>query len=233
MSSDLTYQLGYTYAHANDAGTQGSSAGDLGTISDPYAGWKYDFGPSAFDIRQVLFANFVYQIPLMKHSDNHLAKTMIGGWEISGIVTAQSGAPINIGLVGSAGGVQFVTTGNSSNRPNVTGSGSNPHTQADWFATSIYSFPTAGTWGDTPRDSVYGPGRDNWNLSLFKNFLFSESRGSNLQFRAEFFNVWNHTQWSANTQNGGISANYGAGDFGKITSTYDPRIIQLALKLYF
>ena len=233
LSNDLTYQLGYTYSKANDASPGGSSAGDLGTISNPYAGWKYDFGPSNFDHRQIFFANFVYEIPLLKHSDNKLLKTTLGGWEISGIVTATSGAPINIGIVGANSGVQFVTTGNSANRPDLTGSGGDPHTQAQWFNTSIYSYPVAGTWGNAPRNSVTGPGRDNWNISLFKNFVFSEARGSNLQFRAEFFNIWNHTQWKADSINGGINNTFGGGGFGAITSAYDPRIVQLALKLYY
>ncbi len=234
VSSDLTYQLGYTYSHANDVSTSGNSAGDLGNISDPYAGWRYDYGRSNFDHRQIFFVNFVYNIPLLKHSDNKLLKTTLGGWEISGIVTAESGAPINIGIVGADGGTQFVTTGNSANRPDVTsGSGGDPHTQAQWFNTSIYSDPAPGTWGNAPRNSVEGPGRDNWNVSFFKNFMFSESRGSNLQFRAEFFNIWNHTQWQADSVNNGINNTFGAGGFGSITSAYDPRIIQLALKLYF
>jgi hypothetical protein len=88
-------------------------------------------------------------------------------------------------------------------------------------------------WGNTPRNAVWGPGRDNWNLSLFKNFMFSESRGSYLQFRAEFFNIWNHTQWIGDEVNNGISRNFGAADFGHVTNAYDPRTIQLALKLYF
>jgi hypothetical protein len=231
LTSDLTYQLGYTYSKANDPAGTGDSM-DMTNVSDPYLGWKYDWGPSVFDHRQVMFANFVYQIPLLKHSDNHFAKTMIGGWELSGIVTAESGAPINIGIANS-GGVNFVTTGNSANRPNVTGSGGDPHTQAEWFNTALYSNPAPGAWGTTPYDSVVGPGRDNWNISLFKNFLFSESRGSNLQFRAEFFNIWNHTQWKADGENGGINNTFNGAGFGQITAAYDPRIIQLALKLYF
>ena len=93
--------------------------------------------------------------------------------------------------------------------------------------------PAPGQWGNTPRDRVWGPGRDNWNLSLYKNFVFSEARGSSLQFRAEFFNIWNHTQWIGDNQNGGISTNYGRQQFRAVTSAYDPRTIQLALKLFF
>lgn len=230
LSNDLTYQLGYTYSHTNDAASNGSSAGDLGNISNPYVGWKYDFGPSAYDHHQIFFANFVYDLPFMKHSDNKLAKSVIGGWEVSGIISVTSGAPMNIGL-NDASITNLVP--NTSNRPDRSGSGHDPHTIAQWFDTSIYSDPAAGQWGNTPRNSVWGPGRHNWNLSLFKNFVFSEARGSNLQLRAEFFNIWNHTQLRADSLNGGASTNFGAGDFGKITNTFDPRIIQLAAKLTF
>ena len=230
LNNDLTYQAGYTYSHTNDAASNGNSAGDLGNISNPYEGWKYDFGPSAYDHHHIFFANFVYDLPFMKHSDNKLAKAVIGGWEISGIITATSGAPMNIGLNGN--NVTSIVP-NTTNRPDRTGSGHDPHTIDQWFDTSIYAAPGPGLWGNTPRNSVWGPGRDNWNISFFKNFVFSETRGSNLQFRAEFFNIWNHTQLRADTVNGGASVNLGAGDFGKITNTFDPRIIQLALKLNF
>jgi hypothetical protein len=238
LKSDLQYQVGYTYSRTNDAGSQGSSAGDLGSISNPYAGWKYDFGPSDYDVRNVFFTNFVYQIPLFKNSGKGL-RTALGGWELSGIVQAQSGAPLNIGLNGTS--VTSIVP-NSSNRPDVTGGGHDPHTVKEWFDTSIFTAPAPGTWGNTPRNFVRGPGRDNWNLSLFKNFWFNQERGSNLQFRAEFFNVWNHTEFVGNGPLGGISTNAtflssGAldpkSDFGQVKSAYDPRTIQLALKLSF
>jgi len=230
LSNDLTYQFGYTYSRTYDASSSGSSGGDLGSISNPYAGWKYDWGPSYFDNRNIFFANFVYEIPLMKHSDNHLAKTMVGGWEVSGIISANSGVPITIGMSGT--NVCSVVPV-CSDRPDITGTPHDPHTVSEWFDTSVYTAPAAGTWGDVGRNSVRGPGRDNWNVSLFKNFRFSESRGSNLQFRAEFFNLWNHTQFQGGAWNGGVSANLGSSNFGQITSAWDPRIIQLALKLYF
>jgi hypothetical protein len=242
LKSDLQYQVGYTYSHTNDAGSQGSSALDLGNISNPYAGWKYDFGPSPYDIHHVFFTNFVYEIPLLKKSGSKGLKMAFGGWEISGIVSAQSGAPLNIGLNGS--NVASIVP-NTSNRPDRTGGGHDPHTVNEWFDTSIFTAPAPGTWGNTPRSFVRGPGRDNWNLSLFKNFWFNQERGSNLQFRAEFFNVWNHTQWNGNQiLNGGqgISSNASflssgaldpTSDFGKVKAAYDPRTIQLALKLSF
>ena len=230
LKTDLTYQLGYTYSHTNDSFNSGGSAGDLYNVSDPYLGWKYDFGPSAFDRRQIFFANFVYQIPLLRHSDNKLLKTALGGWEVSGIVSAISGAPLNIGLNGQS--VSSIVP-NTANRPNLTGAMSNPHTVNEWFDTAVFSAPAAGLWGDTPHNYVRGPGRDEWNLSLIKNFIFSEERGSMLPFRAEFFNGWNHTQFQGDSFNGGISTNLGASNFGAVTNAYDPRTIQLGLKLLF
>ena len=231
LKNDLTYQVGYTYSHTNDSfdGIT-ESDGDLYDVSNPYAGWRYDYGPSAFDIRNNFFTNFVYRIPLLKDSPHGLLKTTLGGWEISGIVTAISGAPLNIGLSGQ--NVASIVP-NTANRPNVSGTMMNPHTVQEWFDTSVFSMPAPGTWGNEPHNGVRGPGRDNWNISLFKNFLFNEEHGTRLQFRAEFFNIWNHPQWVGDTLNGGISSNYGAGNFGAVTSAYDPRTIQLALKLSF
>jgi hypothetical protein len=231
LKNDLTYQVGYTYSHTNDAfdGIT-ESDGDLYDVSNPYAGWKYDYGPSAFDIRSNFFINFVYRVPLLKDSAHRLLKTTLGGWEVSGIVTAISGAPLNIGLSGQ--NVASIVP-NTANRPDVSGTMSNPHTIHEWFDTSVFSMPAPGTWGSEPHNGVRGPGRDNWNISLFKNFLFNEEHGTRLQFRAEFFNIWNHPQWVGDALNGGISTNYGASNFGAVTSAYDARTIQLALKLSF
>jgi len=172
----------------------------------------------------------VYRIPLLKGSSNRLMKTTLGGWEISGIVISRSGAPLNIGLAGQ--NVASIVP-NTANRPNVSGTMKNPHTVQEWFDTSVFSMPAPGIWGNEPHNAVRGPGRNNWNISFFKNFTFNEQRGTNLQFRAEFFNIWNHPQWIGDTLNFGISTFYGASNFGAVTSAYDPRTIQLALKFSF
>jgi hypothetical protein len=231
LKNDLAFQFGYTYSHTNDFfdGITASD-GDLYVVSNPYRGWKYDFGPSAFDIRSNLFSDLVYRIPLLRNSGNRTMRTILGGWEVSGIVTVLSGAPLNIGLAGQ--NVASIVP-NTANHPNINGRMANPHTVKEWFDTSVFSVPAPGTWGNEPHNGVRGPGRDNWNLSVFKNFVFNQERGTNLQFRAEFFNVWNHPQWVGDTLNGGTSTNYGASNFGAITSAYDPRTIQLALKFSF
>ena len=88
-----TLQFGYTYSKAIDATTSNGSGGDLNNVTNPYEGWRYDFGPSQFDRTNVAFWNFVYQIPFLKNSDNHALRAVAGGWALSGIVTAESGAP--------------------------------------------------------------------------------------------------------------------------------------------
>ncbi len=230
LKDDLTYQVGYTYSHANDSYNFSGDNGDLYNVSNPYLGWKYDYGPSPLDIRNIFFTNFVYQIPLLKSSSNRLLKTAFGGWEISGIVAAGSGPPLTITVAGQ--NVASIVP-NTTNRPNVSGTMHNPHTASEWFDTSVFSMPAPGTWGDEPPNSVRAPGRDNWNLSFFKNFVFSETRGTNLQFRVEIFNIWNHPQWGGYAYQGGVSTSYGASNFGAVTSANDPRTIQLALKFSF
>src|SRR5206468_6746942 len=106
VTRDLQLQAAYTYSQAIDP-TTGNLAGgdsfDLDHVSNPYVGWKYDNGPSPFDRRHVAFVNFVYDIPVFKNSSNNLLKSTIGGWELSGIVTAQTGAPLNIGCDSTCG----------------------------------------------------------------------------------------------------------------------------------
>ena len=124
---------------------------------------------------------------------------------------------------------------NSGNRPDVNGSISYPKTAASWFNPAAFSAPVCATgpdcYGNLGFDALRGPGRDNWNMSLLKNFAFTERL--HLQFRADAFNMWNHTQFKGDTNNGGISLNQGSSNFGAVTSAFDARQFQLALKLMF
>jgi hypothetical protein len=230
IRNDLQLQFGYTYAKSIDSSGSTGSGADLNNVTNPYIGWRYDLGPSIFDRTNVAFTNFVYQIPFLKNSDNHLLKTVAGGWSLSGIVTMESGAPLNMGVSGST--VNNVIP-NSGNRPNLVGSISYPKTAAEWFNPAAFAAPTPGTYGDLGHDAVRGPGRDDWNLSLFKSFVISEARGSRFEFRAESFNTWNHTQFKGDFNNGGISTNVGSGNFGAVTAAFDPREFQLGAKLIF
>jgi hypothetical protein len=172
----------------------------------------------------VAVVDFIYDIPVFRHSENRLLKTAVGGWQVSGIVTMESGLPINITLTGSQ---QTNGVGGGNNRPNLTGTLNTPHLVNEWFSPSAFSAPAIGAWGTLPHNDLRGPGRDNWNLSLFKRFNLWESRGSYLELRLETFNTWNHTQFN------NVSTGLGSSNFGAVTSAFDPRVLQLGGKIYF
>jgi hypothetical protein len=236
VTRDLQMQFGYTLARAVDATDSNGSGGDLNNVTNPYVGWRYDLGPSVFDRENVAFVNFVYQIPLLKNNSNHILRSTVGGWALSGIVTLESGAPINLGVSGNTVASVIPNAGTSTqqgDRPDVNGSISYPKTAAEWFNPASFSAPAPGTWGNLGFDALRGPGRDDWNLALLKNFVLNAERGSRIEFRAETFNTWNHTQFKGDINNGGISLNEGAGNFGAVTSAFDPREFQLGLKVIY
>jgi hypothetical protein len=243
IARDLQLQAAYTYSRAIDPTTgnlpgAGGDSFDLDHVSNPYVGWKYDRGPSPFDRTHIAFVNFVYDIPLLKNSDHHLLKATVGGWQLSGIVTAQTGTPLNIGCTSTCGAsyssvANIFPGGDVLARPDIVGRISYPKTVNSWFDPTIFTAPPPGTWGNLGFNALRGPGRQNWNLALFKEFVINEDRGSRVEFRAESFNTWNHTQFGGPGQNGGISANLGASNFGAVTGAWDPRVFQLGLKLIY
>jgi Carboxypeptidase regulatory-like domain len=232
ISHDLTLRAFYTLSRAMDPTTAGNGGGDLGNVSNPYAGWRYDIGPSGYDRTHVGVVDFIYDIPVFRHSDSRLLKSTVGGWSVSGIVTLESGLPINAQTGGNQGnnGLQ-----NGTNRVDqvgpvsyMSGQTSDPTSHNPiWFNTSAFALPAVGAWGTIGHNSLRGPGRDNWNLSLFKSFMISEARGSRFELRVETFNTWNHTQFN------GVDNNFKDSNFGQVTSAFDPRILQLGGKIYF
>jgi hypothetical protein len=239
VKHDLHLQVSYTLAKAMDATTSTGSGGDLENVTNPYQGWRYDWGPSVYDRRNVFFANFVYDLPLFRNATSRALRAGLGGWQLSAIITENSGAPINIGYSGepavSGGNTAASVISNSATRPNVSGSISYPKQVGQWFGTSVFTPPPCLTgpdcYGNLGFDAVRGPGRDNFDLSLNKSFAFAERL--RMEFRAEAFNAFNHTQFEGNSNTGGISTNLGASDFGEVKTAYDGRQFQLALKLIF
>src|SRR6267142_149466 len=227
VGRDLYLRAFYTYSRTIDPGTGSSGGQDLQNVSNPYLGWRYDVGPGGYDRTHVAVVNFIYDIPLFRGNQSRLLKSTLGGWQVSGIVTMESGIPINIGLTGGQGGNGLP---NATNRPNLVGKISYPQTVLtcatckqgiQYIDPSAFALPAVSAFGNLGHNAVRGPGRDNWNLSLFKSFVFSETRGSRLEFRVETFNTWNHTQFHD------ISNNLGSSNFGQFTNAFDPRILQL------
>ena len=100
-----------------------------------------------------------------------------------------------------------------------------PKTVAQWFNTATFIRPANGFYGNAGTGIIRGPALINIDMSLHKEFAVREGRG--LEFRAEFFNVLNHTNFTS------VSTNYGAGTFGQVTAAADPRIIELVLRARF
>jgi hypothetical protein len=227
-SKDLQLRAFYTLSRSIDP-TTGGSGQDLNGVTNPYLGWRYDLGPSQFDRTHNFSANFIYSLPILRNSSNGIAKSTLGGWQVSGIVTIESGLPINV-----TGGSNIIGGTNSpGNRPNLNGPitymhkgvGADPAHSIQYFDPTVFSLPAAGTFGNLGHNALRGPGRDNWNLSLFKTFAFKENSG--LQLRLETFNTFNHTQF----QN--VDTGITDGRFGQFTSAYPARIMQLGGKFYF
>lgn len=178
-------------------------------------------GLSDFDVKHRFVLNYVWQMP----SPSGVLRPILGGWESSGIWNWQSGFPLNI----TSGDDRSLTTiGNDQadvvSKPSLT-SGSQNDRILKWFTTESFKVAQLGTFGNAGRNILRGPGTFNIDFSAHKNFRITERW--NLQYRAEFFNVLNHT----NLSNPGTSVT--SGGFGRITGAGSPRIIQMALKLRF
>ena len=229
----LTLQFAYTYSHEIDIQsgdlTSSTLSGSGGQLSNPF-NQDYDRGSGLFDRRHIFNANYIYDLPFFLHSSNALGRTLLGGWQISGITVAESGTPTNVNYGTDVLGLG----GNTTNRPTLNGHVSYPKKQLGWFNTASFSAPAA-PWngggnqgfGAAGKDAVVGPGLFNWNLSLFKEFRITSAEGPRFQLRAESYNTFNHTQF----QN--VSTGFTNSNFGQLTSTYDPRVLQFGAKFLF
>ena len=219
---DLQLQAAYTLSRSIDPAT--SFGGDNSNTDNPY-NYRYDYGPSYTDATHIGVLSFVYDLPIFRTGGNRFEKTVLGGWELSGIWTIQSGFPLNITLGGKQGSNGLA---NSTNRPDFNGQLTYVKSADRWFTTSGFSTPALGAWGNLTKGAIRGPGRNNWNMSLFKSFLISEAHNSRFEFRFETFNTFNHTQFSS------VGTSFSnQGQFGTPTGVYDPRTLQLGARLIF
>jgi hypothetical protein len=148
------------------------------------------------------------------------ANFLLGGWQTNGLLFTQSGLYFSPVL-----GTSTTNTGTSS-RPNISGTVTYPRTLTNWFSASAYSTPVQYTYGNAGRNSLIGPGRTNFDMSVFKSFPVHEQ--TFFQFRFEAFNVFNHPQF------GYPNATVGTAQVGSITSVVgNPRNLQASLQFQF
>jgi len=217
----LSLLASYTFAKSIDNGSSFfSSAGDPNFPQDSYD-LRAERGLSNFDVRQRFVASYAYDLPFRKSS------RWLKGWQTFGILQFQTGQPFTVSLLpdddNSNTGIDSLGFG-ANDRPNVVGNPrlSNP-TANEWFNTSAFVIPPYGTFGNSGRNTVEGPGMATVDLSLVKNTTIRER--ATVQFRVETFNVLNHTNY-------GLPDNFiGSPTFGQILSAGNPRRLQLGLKL--
>ena len=230
----------YTYSKALDDGdslNQTAAANAPGLVSNPL-NIKADWGPATYDVRHVGVLGVVYELPVgpgkaYANSIQGVGAKLIGGWSLNSVVTLQGGLPFTPQL-------SYNPSNNLDTRnpvrpfvnPNFTGSIilGNPN---QWFNPAAFIQPptTIGFQGNLGRDTLTGPGLHTWDFSLLKNTSLSER--FHLEFRAELFNLLNHTNF--NTPNLIVFTPAGvSGTAGAITSTStSSRQIQFGLKLLF
>lgn len=246
FSDKLTFNADYTWAKAIDLDDVDS---DQNAFPD-YTQLHKFYAPAGFDRRNTFNFQYVYNFPNFKGS-NKFVQLTAGGWEWSGVTQFWSGSPCLANNSPTSDSCDLSSSGNLGNggfghiRPDYLGgnirashSHSVPAGQFPmWYNPAVFASPANGSFGNFHRNTIYGPGVDNWNMSLFKNFNFTENM--RLQLRFEAYNVFNHTQWG--TVNNTLSAptpgtpfsGANAGASGQITSTRDPRQMQIGGKFYF
>ncbi len=250
-SHGLTVLGSYTYSRSIDdlpagAGVTGFDVFSARPWDDPLR-HRFDYGPSDFDHTHRFVASYVWVLPTPAKGNGFL-RGVFGGWQLGGVVSAQTGRPFTVlqGQEISGTGIgQDRATLIAGSDPFAQGAcaaagintGSNPKPCVDWlnkasFATKAQA---AGSFGNTGKNGFRLPGAYTWDMNTTKNFRFTERW--RLEFRAEFFNVFNRANFMDDSVLG-VNAlpnfqKVSASSFGAIQQASDPRIGQLALKLYF
>jgi Carboxypeptidase regulatory-like domain len=224
LSFTLSYELSKSL---DDNSTFLPTDGATGIYADT-RNRKLDYGLSSFDVRHRLIASWVYELPLgsnrllLGHARGSLGQ-VVGGWALSGVTSYRSGFPFTV-LASSdtdySGLNQFSDRVNL--RPGVSHVPTNMSDPDHAFDPTVFSFPGAGSVGNVGRNSLIGPQFINQDFAVLKNFLITENQ--RVQFRAEFFNFFNHTNLKLPENRLDQSA------VGKIGDAYDPRLVQFSLR---
>ncbi len=231
--NNIQGQVSYTWSHCIDdsSNTYGLEGGF--PAMNPY-NVSLDRGNCLFDRRQSLVVSSVVAVPFNGKFKGH---QLFEGWQVSGIGTVRTGAPFTVGDgFDQAGmGAAFVNPRPILN-PGRTAENIKVGSLERWFDPTAFSLPPVGELGNAPRNFLIGPGFWNIDFSAMKNTRITES--VNLQFRAEFFNIFNHANWGLPNAAAFVQGPNGGGTYnpiaGRITTLASPmRQIQFALKLIF
>jgi hypothetical protein len=225
FKSGLTFMNSFTWSKFLDYGGQ---AGGLGPPGYTY-NHGLSYGPANANFPFMNVTSFVYDLPFGRgrrfgSNFGSVPDQILGGWEASGIINIRSGLGYSV-LAGSDVANLGINYGQVAQIVSTAVPSGFKQTRAAWFNTSAFTLPAAGTLGNTSRNFLIGPAYQDVDFALMKNFRIRENL--KLQFRSEFFNLPNKTNFG----NPDSSLADVSTTFGQILSANSPRIIQLALKL--
>lgn len=257
FSHGLQFGVSYThskalgYADGDSTSTSGTPTNSKNTVATYLDRATQNYGLRSYDRPNILTFHFLWEVPrLSRLVPNRFVRAAFDGWRLSDITSFISGPALNIAMTTNPT-VNFFSEGDGA-LPLVVGNPNLPKNQrtvTQWFNLGAFAEPIpmtaaqcasgtcpAVTWanfGDTPDGIIRGPGRNNWNTSLFKDFKIRER--VNAQFRAEAYNTFNHTQFNAidTTIQYNASGVNTRSSSGNVTSARDPRIMQFAFRLTF
>jgi hypothetical protein len=247
FSKGLTVELGYTWSRLLTTNPQDRALATYDTYD-----LKQSYGPSTLNTPQMFIASYVYDLPFYR-SQNGFAGKVLGGWEISGITTIQTGQSLSItqssdpfaavsvptsegGCVISAtttscplypGGLGMTRSGSTVQirADQISNNVGGPKTAAEFFNTAAFT-DAVGHFGSSRVGAILGPGLQVWDISLIKNIRFAERAA--LQLRLETFNAFNH----GNPMTIDTNVDDGA-SFGTVNGWHDPRNVQIGAKINF
>jgi Carboxypeptidase regulatory-like domain len=243
ISADRRYSNGlkvgaaYTLGKSEDNGSDKRNV--LWNTYDDTAYW----GNSQFDRRHVLNFYYIYDLPFYRDQSQGLMSNLLGGWQISGATFFRTGTPFSVLRTNDIAGVGDGGNGQPVNFSGDIDAGANKEFSNAvndgnyWFNVNAFSDPAPGTFGNAPRNFIYNPGEQQWDLAIFKNFTLGGTR--RMQFRAEMFNFINHPNWDNVQLNSTLPGSQGYTDptnaeFGRVTrKRSQARDIQLSLRFQF
>jgi hypothetical protein len=246
FSRGLLVQANYMWSHEIDDGSNGSGDGDS-LVAQNVACQPCERADGIWDVRHVFNANAIYELPFgpgkQYLNQPGLARTILGSWELTSTILARTGFPVNVTVDRSAAAVP---DGNNTNQrpdlvPGVSLIPLGGSTVAEWINPAAFAVPAAGTFGDAPRNLARGPSAWQIDMGLGKHIAVTER--ASLDFRAEFFNIFNHPQYGLPLSDFSVAP--GPNGFGNIIGTVStttpvspvgsgtPRQMQFSLRFAF
>jgi len=235
MTHRLMYNFSYTWSHNMADFVDNLTGGDTPQNAHDYG---HEMSNSYQDVRHRFVANGTYDLPIGQGglilNNNSLASKLIGNWKANAIVTLQTGEPFNVTATNNSD-----TGGNSASYANClangfTGATTNRHDYVGAKSTGFFINPAAfsapglGQFGTCKPRAYHGPGEEDEDISVFKSFPINEA--NRIETRFEFFDAFNHPSFG----NPAANISTSGANFGKVTSTtFGPRVIQIAIKYYF